>query len=75
LRAAPAFAFAAALAPAFAVAFALARRRAAAAERRTRHVHVAAVGSTLPAASVARTRKVCHPYERPVYVFGEEQAA
>jgi hypothetical protein len=60
-----------------AIAFAFATRRAfaaAAADRRTRHVQVAAVGSTFPAASVARTRNVCVAYESPVYVFGAEQA-
>ena len=35
---------------------------------------MAGVASTLPAASVALTEKVCEPLARPVYFFGEEQA-
>src|SRR5688500_11884894 len=34
-------------------------------------LHSAGVGSTLPAASLARTAKSCSPNTRPVYVFGE----
>jgi len=37
------------------------------------HVRLAGVGSTLPAASVALTRKLCGPSERPEYVNGDEQ--
>jgi hypothetical protein len=47
----------------------------AAADRRTRHVQTAGVGSTFPAASVARTRNVWVVKDRPVYVLGDEQAA
>src|SRR5215217_3223526 len=37
------------------------------------HVNDAGVASVLPAASVARTSKVCEPSARPLYDFGEEQ--
>ena len=39
------------------------------------HVRTAGVASTLPAASVARTRSSRAPSDSPVYVFGELQAA
>jgi len=39
----------------------------------TVQVRVAAEASTLPAASVALTEKVCDPSERPVSDFGDEQ--
>ena len=32
----------------------------------TVHVRVAGVGSTFPSVSIARTRKVCEPWARPV---------
>src|SRR5215210_5299980 len=38
------------------------------------HVRVAGVGSTLPAASVARTSKVCEPVASEVYALGELHA-
>src|SRR6266576_2818433 len=38
-------------------------------------LRVAAVGSTLPAASVAGTEKVCEPGVSPEYVFGDTQPA
>src|SRR5438552_18548192 len=40
----------------------------------TVHVRVAGVGSTLPAASTARTMKACWPSARPVQVWGFTQA-
>src|SRR5919206_85670 len=40
----------------------------------TLHVNEAGVASVLPAASVARTWKVCEPSARPVYCLGEVQA-
>ena len=39
----------------------------------TVQVRVASVGSTLPAASVARTEKVCAPWASPVSARGEVQ--
>ena len=39
------------------------------------HSWTAAVGSTLPAASIARTRKVWSPTARPVYSTGETHGA
>ena len=39
----------------------------------TVHVRVAGDPSVLPAASVARTSKVCEPFASPEYALGEEQ--
>jgi hypothetical protein len=39
------------------------------------HVRVAGQGSTLPAASLARTENVCEPMLRPVYALGLEHDA
>src|SRR5918999_1594940 len=39
------------------------------------HVRVAGVASTLPAASIARTRNVCDPADSPVTVRGDVHAA
>src|SRR5437870_48248 len=36
---------------------------------------MAGVGSELPALSVARTLNVCEPLAKPLYVFGDVQAA
>jgi hypothetical protein len=41
----------------------------------TVHERIAGVGSTLPAASFARTFSVCSPVLRLEYVFGVAQAA
>lgn len=41
----------------------------------TVQVRVASDGSTLPAASIARTEKVCVPSESPLSAFGEEHEA